>query len=85
MTPKDADTCVQFWKHLQALAEIAHTRGGEGLVEILMEDFAHLSPPDHRLMRLQLSSLVTALPIIKQGNATRAAAIPATHKIPYRD
>jgi hypothetical protein len=85
MTAKDANTCAEFWKHIRALTEISHTRGAEGLVDALMEDFAHLSEADGRFLRNQLTSLLTALPLLKQANASKAPTTPKSHQIPYRD
>ena len=85
MTTKDSNTCAEFWTHIRALTEISHTRGPDGLVDALMEDFSHLSEADARFLRNQLGSLLTALPLLKQANASKAPTAPKSHQIPYRD
>jgi hypothetical protein len=85
MTPKDAATCAEFWTHVRALTEIAHTRGSEGLVDALMEDFAHLPAAVNSLVQKQLTTLMAILPVIKQAAAvSKSGESPSSWKIPYR-
>jgi hypothetical protein len=86
MTPKDAGTCADFWKEIRALTEIVHTRGADGLLDLLMEDFAGLPAAEQSLVEKQLGSLLTLLPFLKQAKAACITGPPlANQKIPYRD
>jgi hypothetical protein len=85
MTPKDAATCTEFWKQIRSLTEIAHTRGAEGLIDALMEDFTALPAAEQTLVRKQLTTLIGMLPMLKQASAACAAQRPANQRIPYRD
>jgi hypothetical protein len=77
--------CAEFWKQIRALTELAHTRGAEGLIDALMEDFAALPPAEKTLVQKQLTTLVGMLPMLKQASAAVVGKQPANQKIPYRD
>jgi hypothetical protein len=85
MTPKDAATCAEFWKEIRALTEIAHTRGAEGLIDALMEDFSGLPASEKSLVQKQLATLIGILPFLKQASAACGPQQRASQAIPYRD
>jgi hypothetical protein len=85
MTPKDAATCADFWKQVRAITEIAHTRGAEGLIDALMEGFAHLPAAERAVVQKELTSLLATLSILKQAGAvSKTGDKPANWTIPYR-
>jgi hypothetical protein len=83
MDPKDAALCSSFWKQLRALAELAHTRGAEGLVDTLLEEFANVSAAERKQLHKQLTQFVNLLPLLKQTVATKADLAAPVRKVPY--
>jgi hypothetical protein len=83
MDLKDTALCSSFWKQLRDLAELAHTRGAEGLVDALLEEFAHVPAAQREQLHRQLTQFVGLLPLLKQTAAAQAGLAAPVRKVPY--